>query len=59
MTQNSLARLLKAFSIRPKQIRIDDKSAKGYELKPILEANARYVEADKQTSPEEVDDEIH
>ena len=56
LTPNSLARLLRPFEIRPKQIRFAPKPAgaiKGYEAAPIFAAAARYV--DRETPLEEED----
>ena len=43
LTPNAMARLLKPFGIRPKDIRFGDKDMKGYELSEFADAFARYV----------------
>jgi len=44
LTKTGLARLLKPFGIKPKQVRLNPTTnVKGYEATPILEANARYA----------------
>ena len=55
MTQNSLARLLKPFGIRPKTLRISEQTEtfRGYEVEPIKEAKARYCEAPAVPPPAE------
>jgi putative DNA primase/helicase len=57
LTTNSLARLLKPFGIKPKEIRFSPKlpTAKGYEAEPIRKAKERYV--DKETKLDEKVDE--
>lgn len=45
MTQNSLARLLAPFKIKPQQIRIGDLSKKGYERGQFDDAFSRYLSA--------------
>jgi putative DNA primase/helicase len=55
LTKTSLARLLKPFGIRPKQVKAFN--AKGYERAPILEAHGRYCSAEpEETIDTEVDD---
>ena len=49
LTPYSLARLFKAFKIRPTQIKIDGKNRNGYELKQFRDAFLRYTPP-KQTS---------
>jgi hypothetical protein len=59
MTKNSLARLLKPFSIHPKQMRFAPKPAKtmkGYEAAPIKEAKGRYVDNEPKVSQEDIND---
>ena len=56
MTKNSLARLLKPFSIHPKPIRFDPKPAatrSGYLAGPIAEAKSRYVDHEVTLTEEE------
>ena len=43
LTQNSLARLLKPFGIRPKKIRLGEKSIQGYERAEFEEVFGRYL----------------
>lgn len=43
MTANSLSRLLKAFNIKPKDIRINDTVRKGYDKKEFLDSFGRYI----------------
>ncbi len=52
LTQNSLARLLKPFGIRPKEIRTGPDHAKGYELNQFLDAFARYIDDRTETNGE-------
>jgi putative DNA primase/helicase len=43
LTPNSMARLLKAFEIQPKQVRIGDVNIKGYALEMFADAFIRYA----------------
>lgn len=56
LTQNSLARLLKPFGIKPKELRFGEKDTRrGYEAAPIREAKSRFVDAEVTLTEEEVD----
>lgn len=46
ITQNSLSRLLKPFGIRPKNLRLNDKVKKGYELKDFQDSFDRYLSSE-------------
>jgi hypothetical protein len=60
LTKNSLARLLKPFGIKPKEIRFRPKprpTAKGYEAEPIRMAKERYVDKETNLDEENVEEE--
>jgi len=57
ISANGLARLLKAFNVRPKKFRTRPKPApaeRGYEAGPIREAAQRYVERDSDLDAEDL-----
>ncbi|CAL7960510.1 hypothetical protein GAMM_160094 [Gammaproteobacteria bacterium] len=45
ITQNILAKLLNSFEIKPKQIRVNDQSKKGYNLSDFDDVFSRYIPA--------------
>ena len=51
ITQASLARLLRPFSIAPKNIRIGEKTPKGYDLEALRDAFQRYLPSVPPPSP--------
>jgi hypothetical protein len=51
MTKTGLARLLKPFGIRPKEVRVGADTMKKYQMAAVIEAKARYV--DKVTDASE------
>ena len=55
ITQRQLARLLEPFGIKPKTIWIDDRSAKGYDIKWFEDVFARYL-GFPSVNPSEVND---
>jgi putative DNA primase/helicase len=48
LTVNGLAKLLKPFSIKPRTIRVGDKTPKGYRLADLEDAFARYLPSQPQ-----------
>ncbi len=52
LTQNSLARLLKPFGIKPGEIRIGPDHSKGYKIDQFRDAFARYIGDKKSVSPD-------
>ena len=44
MTKTGLARLLKPFGIRPKEVRVGADTMKKYQMAAVIEAKARYVD---------------
>ena len=56
LTEDSLARLLKPFSLRPKKMRIGGNPTRGYITLKVFEAAERYVEEEAEGIEEEVED---
>jgi hypothetical protein len=48
LTEDSLARLLKPFSLRPKRMRMGERLIRGYVPVKVLEAAERYVEEEAE-----------
>jgi hypothetical protein len=53
LTEDSLARLLKPFNIRPKKMRIGGNATRGYFTVKVLEAAERYVREETEEVEEE------
>ena len=56
LTEHSLARLLKPFSLRPKRMRVRENLIRGYVYFKVLEAAERYVEEEAQEVEEEAEE---
>jgi putative DNA primase/helicase len=55
LTKTSLARLLKPFGIRPKELRFGNTTVRGYERAPVMEAKDRFVDADEAVTVQDPD----
>jgi putative DNA primase/helicase len=53
LTQNALARLLKAYGIKPKKLRFGTETLRGYLRDPIMEAKGRFVDAVEEEEDED------